>query len=55
MPTGGIGAGDIRPWLDAGAVAVGAGGELCPPALVRAADWDGVRTAARAFVARSRL
>ena len=32
---------DVRPWLDAGAMAVGAGGELCPPALVRAADWDG--------------
>ena len=55
VPTGGIGPADVRPWLDAGAVAVGAGGELCPPALVRAADWDGVRDAARAFVARSRL
>jgi 2-dehydro-3-deoxyphosphogluconate aldolase/(4S)-4-hydroxy-2-oxoglutarate aldolase len=53
VPTGGIGAAKVREWLEAGAVAVGAGSELCPPALVREGDWDAVREAARAFIARA--
>ena len=47
IPTGGIGAADVRAWLDAGGAAVGVGGELCPPALVRAARWQEPSGAAR--------
>ena len=50
VPTGGIRATDVQPWLDAGAAAVGAGSELCPPALVRSGDWDGVRAAAARYL-----
>jgi len=50
MPTGGIGAADVRSWLDAGALAVGVGGELCPGALVRAGRWQELTGAARAFL-----
>jgi 2-dehydro-3-deoxyphosphogluconate aldolase/(4S)-4-hydroxy-2-oxoglutarate aldolase len=53
VPTGGIGAGDVRAWLDAGAVAVGAGGELCPSALVREERWDELAATARAFLAEA--
>lgn len=33
VPTGGIGAHEVRDWLDAGALAVGLGGSLAPPTL----------------------
>ena len=42
MPTGGVTVGNAREWLDAGAIAVGLGGELLPKALRDARDWDGV-------------
>lgn len=42
MPTGGITASDARAWLDAGAAAVGLGGELLPKALREAGDWDAI-------------
>jgi 2-dehydro-3-deoxyphosphogluconate aldolase/(4S)-4-hydroxy-2-oxoglutarate aldolase len=51
VPTGGIGPGDVRPWLDAGAIAVGAGGELCPSALVAAGRWDELSATAERFLA----
>lgn len=51
VPTGGIGPGDVQPWLDAGALAVGAGGELCPAALVREGRWDELSGAAERFLA----
>ncbi|MEM7524562.1 MAG: 2-dehydro-3-deoxyphosphogluconate aldolase, partial [Pseudomonadota bacterium] len=48
MPTGGIGPGDIAAYFDAGAVAVGMGGDLVSDkALTTGAD-DVVRTAAKA-------
>jgi len=50
MPTGGIGAAEVRAWLDAGALAIGAGSELCPPALVREGRWDAITATARAFL-----
>jgi 2-dehydro-3-deoxyphosphogluconate aldolase/(4S)-4-hydroxy-2-oxoglutarate aldolase len=50
VPTGGIGVGDVRAWLDAGALAVGAGSELCPTALVRAGRWDELAGTAREFL-----
>jgi 2-dehydro-3-deoxyphosphogluconate aldolase / (4S)-4-hydroxy-2-oxoglutarate aldolase len=51
VPTGGIGPEDVQPWLDAGALAVGAGGELCPAALVEAGSWDELSAAAGRFLA----
>jgi 2-dehydro-3-deoxyphosphogluconate aldolase / (4S)-4-hydroxy-2-oxoglutarate aldolase len=51
VPTGGIGPADVRSWLDAGAVAVGAGGELCPAALVAEGRWDELSAAAERFLA----
>lgn len=42
VPTGGIGIDAARAWLDAGAVAVGLGGELIPRALRDARAWDAV-------------
>lgn len=50
VATGGIGAAGVRPWLAAGAVAVGAGGELCPSAMVATGDWGAVRDAAVSFL-----
>ena len=50
-PTGGVNPTTIPHWLDAGAVALGAGGELCPSAKVAAGDWGGVTELARSFVA----
>jgi 2-dehydro-3-deoxyphosphogluconate aldolase/(4S)-4-hydroxy-2-oxoglutarate aldolase len=50
VPTGGIDAKAAGEWLAAGAVAVGAGSELCPTALVRTRDWDAVRAAAETFL-----
>jgi len=51
VPTGGIGPADVQPWLDAGAVAVGAGGELCPASLVAEGRWDELSAAAARFLA----
>jgi 2-dehydro-3-deoxyphosphogluconate aldolase/(4S)-4-hydroxy-2-oxoglutarate aldolase len=50
-PTGGVNPQTIPGWLDAGAVALGAGGELCPAAKVAAGDWAGITELAREFVA----
>jgi 2-dehydro-3-deoxyphosphogluconate aldolase/(4S)-4-hydroxy-2-oxoglutarate aldolase len=50
VPTGGIGPADVRPWLEAGAVAVGAGGELCPGPLVAEGRWDELSAAAERFL-----
>lgn len=51
VPTGGIGPGDVRTWLEAGAVAVGAGGELCPSQLVAEGRWNELSAAAERFLA----
>jgi 2-dehydro-3-deoxyphosphogluconate aldolase/(4S)-4-hydroxy-2-oxoglutarate aldolase len=40
MPTGGVSASNVEAWFAAGVVAVGAGSELCPPALARAGRFD---------------
>lgn len=49
IPTGGIGAGDVETWLEAGAHAVGAGSELCSSKDIGAGRWDAIEAAARAF------
>ncbi|KAA5835029.1 bifunctional 4-hydroxy-2-oxoglutarate aldolase/2-dehydro-3-deoxy-phosphogluconate aldolase [Saccharopolyspora hirsuta] len=49
MPTGGVAPDNIGDWIAAGAVAVGAGGELCPKVAMLAGDWDEIRAVARKF------
>ncbi len=48
-PTGGVDAGNLADWVAAGAVAVGAGGELCPAAAIADGRWDVITDAARRF------
>lgn len=50
VPTGGVDASNARAYLDAGAVAVGIGGNLVAPRAVAQADWPTIRAAARACV-----
>lgn len=49
MPTGGVNAANLVDWFRAGAVAVGAGGDLVPKALLTAGDWTGIAAIARSF------
>ena len=53
-PTGGVSADNLGAWLAAGAVAVGAGGELCPPAALAAGDWAAVTAVAERYSAAAR-
>ena len=54
MPTGGVNATNIKDWLAAGAVAVGAGSELCSAAAMKAGRWDDIEANAREFAAAYR-
>lgn len=54
MPTDGVSAANVADWLAAGAVAVGAGGELASASDIRSGDFDAVREKGRAFVAALR-
>ena len=54
VPTGGVNADNLGEWLGAGAVAVGAGGELCSAASMAAGDWDAITAVARRFSAAAR-
>lgn len=49
FPTGGVNAANLGDWLDAGAIAVGAGGELCPASAMAAGDWAGIEQTAGRF------
>lgn len=49
LPTGGVSAANVGEWLAAGALAVAAGGELCPAAALRDGDWADVTARARSF------
>jgi 2-dehydro-3-deoxyphosphogluconate aldolase/(4S)-4-hydroxy-2-oxoglutarate aldolase len=51
FPTGGVSPANLREWCDAGATAVGAGGELTPTQAVRSGDWERITGLARSFVA----
>jgi 2-dehydro-3-deoxyphosphogluconate aldolase/(4S)-4-hydroxy-2-oxoglutarate aldolase len=51
VPTGGVNADNLLDWLAAGAVAVGAGGELCSASAMAAGDWAAVTDSARQFAA----
>ncbi len=50
MPTGGVSAGNVADWFKAGVVAVGAGSELCSPALAKAGKFDQIAQNAAEFV-----
>ena len=50
MPTGGVSAANVGEWLAAGAFAVGAGSELCPPKLAREGRFDEISMKAREFI-----
>jgi 2-dehydro-3-deoxyphosphogluconate aldolase / (4S)-4-hydroxy-2-oxoglutarate aldolase len=49
VPTGGVVADNLGTWLDAGAFALGAGGDLCPSKLIAAGDFEGVTARARRY------
>ena len=53
-PTGGVNPENLSDWLAAGAVAVGAGGELCPAAALRSGDWATITAAAERFAEAAR-
>jgi 2-dehydro-3-deoxyphosphogluconate aldolase / (4S)-4-hydroxy-2-oxoglutarate aldolase len=50
MPTGGISTTSLGDWLAAGALAVGASGELCSQAVIARGDWERLRANAVAFI-----
>lgn len=49
MPTGGVDIDNIADWFAAGAVAVGAGSQLCPKSLAAAGKFDEITAIARSF------
>jgi 2-dehydro-3-deoxyphosphogluconate aldolase / (4S)-4-hydroxy-2-oxoglutarate aldolase len=49
VPTGGVDSANAAEWLAAGALAVGAGSELCPPAAIAAGNWAELTAAAERF------
>jgi 2-dehydro-3-deoxyphosphogluconate aldolase/(4S)-4-hydroxy-2-oxoglutarate aldolase len=49
MPTGGVSAENVAEWFAAGAVAVGAGSELCPRAWAEEGRFDDITERAREF------
>lgn len=51
MPTGGVSIDNARAWLDAGAICLGAGGELVSTGLLAAREYDEITRRARAFIA----
>ena len=51
IPTGGVDSANLGDWLAAGAIAVGAGSDLCPPGAVEAEDADALRTHAERYAA----
>jgi 2-dehydro-3-deoxyphosphogluconate aldolase / (4S)-4-hydroxy-2-oxoglutarate aldolase len=50
MPTGGVSAANVGQWFAAGVVAVGAGSELCPPALAKAGRFGEISEKAAEFM-----
>ena len=51
MPTGGVNLGNIGEWFSCGAVALGAGSELCPPLLAKEGRFAEISQRAAEFVA----
>lgn len=50
MPTGGVEKENVADWFAAGAVAVGAGGSLCPKQWAMAGRWNDITAVAHDFV-----
>jgi 2-dehydro-3-deoxyphosphogluconate aldolase/(4S)-4-hydroxy-2-oxoglutarate aldolase len=50
-PTGGVSADNLAAWLKAGAVAVGAGGDLYPARAIADGDWLTITAAAERYSA----
>ena len=50
VPTGGVSVENARAYIEAGAVAVAAGGNLIPAQAVTNGDWAQISTKARAYV-----
>ena len=50
MPTGGVSDSNVKDWFAAGAIAVGAGSELCPPALAKEGRFAEITQNAVQFV-----
>lgn len=50
MPTGGVSQDNIGEWLAAGAIAVGAGSNLCPTTLAKEGRFEEITSIARTFV-----
>jgi 2-dehydro-3-deoxyphosphogluconate aldolase/(4S)-4-hydroxy-2-oxoglutarate aldolase len=55
MPTGGVNDSNLAEWFSAGAIAVGAGSELCPPQLAREGKFDQITERASDFVEAVRI
>ena len=51
VPTGGVNADNLGEWLDAGAVCVGVGGDLCSFELIASQQWDEIQRRTRLFIA----
>ncbi|MFV0450697.1 MAG: bifunctional 4-hydroxy-2-oxoglutarate aldolase/2-dehydro-3-deoxy-phosphogluconate aldolase [Propioniciclava sp.] len=51
MPTGGVNPDNVAAWYAAGAVAVGAGGDLVPGSALKSGDWAEIERRARLFAA----
>ncbi len=51
VPTGGVSASTVGEWLAAGAIAVGASGDLCPPDAIEARDTGLLQERAERYVA----
>lgn len=51
MPTGGVKPDNLAEWFAAGAVAVGAGGDLANAASIKASDWEDIKQRAARFAA----
>ena len=49
MPTGGVKPDNLADWFGAGAVAVGAGGDLANSASIKASDWADITRRAESF------
>jgi 2-dehydro-3-deoxyphosphogluconate aldolase/(4S)-4-hydroxy-2-oxoglutarate aldolase len=49
MPTGGVSSSNVAEWFAVGVVAVGAGSELCPPALAKEGKFSEITQRAVAF------
>jgi 2-dehydro-3-deoxyphosphogluconate aldolase/(4S)-4-hydroxy-2-oxoglutarate aldolase len=49
VPTGGVSAGNLADWFASGALAVGAGGELCPGPAIAAGGYAEITERARTF------